>query len=519
MAKYQDTQGNVIEVGSPELNPDLIAGKTLVSNTTPLGPITGADLTPITPITPITPESTPIYPVAGLDTTGQATPLPQETEMSSTIKRTQSLYDQLVGKSAFQAEQETTQGIPELQKTQKDLTARLTALKNEALAIPQQLQLEATGRGVTAGGLRPLETGALRTNAIQALGVASLLEASRGNLTTALDLVDRAVAQKYDPIEAQINANLKNLDLLSKDPTLTLAQQNRLEAQKEKQKERIAETERAKKDEEEIKTYAIEAARKGAIPDILSRIQSSKTPREALQIAGFYLGEDFRREVEDKQFQKSLQKATFNLSMDKFNEDKRQFSLEYALKQQEIANKALLDLQKKNPAIAAEATGEVLQNKINLIDTLFGHRGLNKAVGPSRLGRFTPFKIDVLSGDVQDFIAGVTQLVNKETIDTLVNLKARGGTLGALSDQERLLLQSAATKIGSWQLKDKNGNITGYNINETAFKKELESIKSLAITAKARALGGSVGETLSTEEDELRAAGYSDEQIRLLKQQ
>src|SRR3990167_11464774 len=151
MANYYDPiSKQTILVENPTLNPELVAGKTLVSDTTPLGPITSASITPTTPINPVIAESTPVYPVAGLDATGQATPLPQETEMSDTIKRTQSLYDQLVGKSAFQAQQETTQGIPELQKTQKDLTARLIALKNEALAIPQQLQLEATGRGVTA---------------------------------------------------------------------------------------------------------------------------------------------------------------------------------------------------------------------------------------------------------------------------------------------------------------------------------------------------------------------------------
>src|SRR3990167_336054 len=336
MSKYQDAQGNVIEVGSPELNPDLIAGKTLVSNTTPLGPITGADLTPITPITPITPESTPIYPVAGLDTTGQATPLPQETEMSSTIKRTQSLYDQLVGKSAFQAQQETTQGIPELQKTQKDLTARLTALKNEALAIPQQLQLEATGRGVTAGGLRPLEIGALRTNAIQALGVASLLEASRGNLTLALDLVDRATAQKFDPIREEITALTTNLDLILKSPAYTEEQKNRAQRQKDRQDARVRAIAKQEQTEKDIANYAIEAARYGASAEILQKIQSSRTSQEALSIAGFYLGEEFRQKTLQQKFDNDLQKMQYDLSLRKFNEDVRQYGEQMALERHKL---------------------------------------------------------------------------------------------------------------------------------------------------------------------------------------
>ena len=184
--------------------------------------------------------------------------------------------------------------------------------------------------------------------------------------------------------------------------------------------------------------------------------------------------------------------------------------------QQKFAYEKFRDLQKKDPVLAAESTSTIFQNKINLIDDLTKHVGLSKAVGPSFFGRITPFKIDVFSGQVQDFIAGVTQLVNKETIDTLVNLKARGGTLGALSDQERLLLQSAATKIGTWQII-KDGKVVGYNISEQAFKNELETIKNLSITAQARALGGSVADTTQTNQmDELRAVGYSEEQIRSL---
>ena len=59
--------------------------------------------------------------------------------------------------------------------------------------------------------------------------------------------------------------------------------------------------------------------------------------------------------------------------------------------------------------------------------------------------------------------------------------------------------------------------MTGYNINEKAFKAELNRIQTLAITAQARALGTGVPQ-ISDEDSELRSAGYSEEQIRLLKQ-
>jgi len=125
-----------------------------------------------------------------------------------------------------------------------------------------------------------------------------------------------------------------------------------------------------------------------------------------------------------------------------------------------------------------------LQDKLGNIESLINHKGLPNAVGTTALGRKAPFQI----GQKQDFIAGVEQLVSRDTLDTLVNLKKAGGTLGALSDQERIMLQSAASKIGTWrQLKD--GNVTGYKASESSFKKELETLKMLTQRALTEAGG------------------------------
>ena len=128
------------------------------------------------------------------------------------------------------------------------------------------------------------------------------------------------------------------------------------------------------------------------------------------------------------------------------------------------------------------------KDKIAMIDGLITSKGMAKAVGPSAFGRWTPFTADTWTGETQDFVAGVNQLISKETLDGLLQLKAGGGTLGALSDQERIMLQNAATKIGSYQIKDAQGNPTGkFNASESSFKKELETIKTLAQRALERA--------------------------------
>lgn len=96
---------------------------------------------------------------------------------------------------------------------------------------------------------------------------------------------------------------------------------------------------------------------------------------------------------------------------------------------------------------------------------------------------------DVLTGDRQNFIAGVNQLVDKEFLDNLINVKAQGATFGALSDAEGQALRSAATKIGTWAIRDKNGNVLGYNASEADFTRELNTIRDLTRTAYEKASG------------------------------
>ena len=119
------------------------------------------------------------------------------------------------------------------------------------------------------------------------------------------------------------------------------------------------------------------------------------------------------------------------------------------------------------------------KSKIELIDSILEHRGMKKGVGTNIFGRWTPLRADVWTGEVGDFLASTKQLISQETLDTLLELKKGGGTLGALSDQERIMLQNAATKINSWAKLDKAGNVKYFNTTEKLFKAELNRMKKL----------------------------------------
>jgi len=129
-----------------------------------------------------------------------------------------------------------------------------------------------------------------------------------------------------------------------------------------------------------------------------------------------------------------------------------------------------------------------LNDKIAQIDQLIDSGDYKKVVGTFGTGRLPIFS--ALTGKAQNAIANIKQLISRETLDSLINLKAKGGTLGALSDQERLMLQNAATKLGNWEILDEKGIGTGrWNASESDFKKELEKIKTITKRAKDAAIG------------------------------
>ena len=236
-----------------------------------------------------TPTPSPVFPVGTLDATPPATLTPEEQRAQGLSRRIEDLSRSLVGESAYRAEQEKAQDIAGLSQTQRDIATQLKQIQAEAQAIPLQLQQDSTARGRTAGGVAPLQTAALRNNAIRALTVGSLLEASRGNLTTALDLVDRAVAQRFDPIKSEIEVTKSNLQRIIDSPQYSLEQKNRAQAQLDLQKQR-ENTEKTK--EENTKTIyglALSAQQNGAPTAIVSTIMSSPDLASALKNAGTYL--------------------------------------------------------------------------------------------------------------------------------------------------------------------------------------------------------------------------------------
>ena len=260
MAKaYDPKTREVIEVGSSfetGLNPELIAGKTLVPDTTSLGMQT---ITPqsLTPITPISVPPVPISPL--IDTTGSQTTIDLFNKYlaSSQAPASQlSSFLENIGISGETAGQEfktakagvlSTQGAEQTAREELDaINAQLAGINAEAQAVPIRLQQEATGRGITTGGLAPLETGELRKIALRTLSLQlpaylaqAKLAAAQGKTTLAQNAFALATNQlnKIFDLKTTDTTNTYNYWKDLRDKAFTLATEEQKNQLTESQKE------------------------------------------------------------------------------------------------------------------------------------------------------------------------------------------------------------------------------------------------------------------------------------------
>jgi len=350
-------------------------------------------------------------------------------------------------------------GVPQAEQNVMELQAQVNALRNEANIIPLQIQQEAMGRGITAAGAAPLQAAKLRENAIQALSLNSFLYAAQGQLALAQDNADRAVEAEMAPIQREIDMLREFLDLNKDDLT----------REDKKKADQLA----IDLDERQ-RLLDIQAAEKTAIYDIgisaapfvdaqtLNQIQKAGSKEEAIQIAAgagaFTQGVKINSDV---------------VKLD--NGDTIIINKDTGEVIKNLGGRKVVGALDPKTVSAAKSAIPGIVDKINGVNQLINHPGMTRAVGVYGVARWTPLTPD--KADVAEFVGGVEQLLAKETMDTLAALKARGGTLGALSDQERIMLQNAATKIGSWKRTDDTGRTTGYEVSEAAFTKELEFIR------------------------------------------
>ena len=252
-----------------------------------LHPITGASLTPaeINQFQSPQPTITPSITTSTVDATGSLVLTPQEQQGQTLSERMMALNEQIAGRPADQLSAETAFGLDAKKKTVQDLSLQLQDLTNQASAIPLQMQQYAAGGGMTASQLTTQTNQELRTNTIKALQINSLLASAQGNVAYAQSLADKSVETKYAPLEAQYEAQGRNLALILSSPKYTLEQKNRATKQQEILDAKKETLEQQKADAKFIQNLAITMAEKGGSALQLQQIMKMTDPNQAILAA------------------------------------------------------------------------------------------------------------------------------------------------------------------------------------------------------------------------------------------
>lgn len=156
-------------------------------------------------------------------------------------------------KKAYETEELKTKRatISSLNKELADLNAQHQTLKLAEQTIPMQMQEQAMGRGITAGGLQPLTAGELRKNALamfpvtsRILSVSAQLSATQGDYDNATNYLDKLLTlqQQDRENEYQYRKDLFNFayQVADKEETKALEKTEKVEEAEKKKKDDFA---------------------------------------------------------------------------------------------------------------------------------------------------------------------------------------------------------------------------------------------------------------------------------------
>jgi hypothetical protein len=406
---------------------------------------------------------------------------------STEEQATQALLGELSGQASFVNRLEDTAGIDELEAQLSDISSQIQAENKLAPARLIQAEQDVIGTGVTTAQLGTRLNNRQRDSAINALVLGAQADVAQGRLQAANARIERAVDAKFEPLKAELEIKKFNLDRIDQ-----LVDEGRVDlsnAQKEKlglQKAQIAKDEDDLEKTQAMQTNILKNQPPKAIRDQLLQATSIDEINKIPGIKEYLMSP---AEKLDLQVRKS-QLATQALQREKLRFDMTQ--AEQARIQEELDEADPEEMEIKRDAA---------QSKLNLLNNILNNEsGLKAQTGTTPLTRgviSSPF--DFLSGDAQKFKADVSQILSKETLSNLIDVKAQGATFGALSDGERLTVAQAATNLAGFAVYNRRGEFTGrFNASKDDVQAELNRLKENAEKSLARMGGGEAIQTTSS---------------------
>ena len=423
---------------------DYIAGKTATS--TPQGTTT--------PTTGTSPTGTP------LDAQVQQ----YKTNYDQVTADLTNAYNNFQGQTALQ-DQAYSGTVDPAKQELNDINQRLN---EETLAGRRRVEAVLTIPGITKAQAQDKINEISRVNTSTQADLAIIQMAKQGQYDSAKEIADRKVSALIE--EQKIKIDTLKFVYDNNKELFTKAEQRQFEvAQADRERKLNQEEKRL----QEVNAVALSALEAGAPTRVVEKMFKAKTLAEATKLGGQYVG------ALDRQV-KLANIAQSNASTARIYAD--------------IAKDRATEQAKKAGVVLTPVSAARIQGEVSSLNNLATSSGIKGAVGTSfatrrttgffgnlgrtlTLGNLQGVK-GTVTGETSNFIAGVEQLREQSTLDKLVEAKASGATFGALSDGERQTLAAAASRLGTWAIKDKNGKVVAYDTSEKEMKKELDTINN-----------------------------------------
>jgi len=446
-----------------------------------------------------------------------------------------SLIPNLQGQTQELATQQKAAGLPamrqNLQNINNQILQKQAELQQDDIRLVQSVQNiedKPIAMEFITGQQQSVQRNAQIARALKASEIGVLNATAigmQGNISLAEQTAKQAVETKYAPYKEALDTYKLQLEALT--PLLNADEKKQAREQEIKTKLAFNDIEKRQKTEIANNSMIINAISQGVPANISARatelMKNGADEATVAQALGMYAGDYWGTKAKIAQYNKTISGGTgtggtagvgvapgqsvAQAYLDQFNAG--------ALELGDIYTKigSSKDAQKiKNEfaqLVAAQGGKRVLtmdDSQISAIDEQI--KNINDLIGTSG------YNYKVISGVTQggalgigarltgakaDALAIAENLVANQTLQSLADAKAKGITFGALSGPELNAVASAASRLASKAIKDKDtGKITGFSGSESGFKTDLETVKTGLEKSKLKKTGSTLDSKINT---------------------
>ena len=454
------------------------------------------------------------------------------TDLSKSIL---SLIPNLQGQTQELATQQRAAGLPALKQNLQNINNQIlqkqAELNQDDVRLVQSVQNiedKPIAMEFITGQQQSVQRNAQIARALKASEIGVLNATAlgmQGNISLAEQTAKQAVEKKYAPYKEALETYKLQLEALT--PLLNSDEKKQAREQEIKTKLAFNDIDKREKRETANNSMIINAIAQGVPQSISSRatelMKRGADEATVAQALGMYAGDYWGTKAKIAQYNKTVSpigstqsgnipgtipgQSVAQAYLDQFNAGALELGDIYS----KIGSSKSAEAVKNEFARLVSAQGgkrvltmgddqiAAIDAQIKNVNDLIGGSGYNyKVISGATQGGAFGFG-GRITGAKGDALSIAENLIANQTLQSLADAKAKGITFGALSGPELNAVASAASRVASKAIIDKEtGKLTGFSGSESGLKTDLETIKTGLEKSKLKKTGSNLDSKINT---------------------